>query len=71
MKLTFPQGALLRDPDGLFNAGLGGNAWRAIDLHEHDVFDPTACKAMVREAAALNGARGRCEAVVRNRARVS
>src|SRR5690349_17478843 len=34
VKLTFPHGAKLPDPDKLFNAGLGGNAWRAIDLFE-------------------------------------
>src|SRR5215472_11027860 len=30
VKLTFSHGAHLRDPDKLFNAGLGGNQWRAI-----------------------------------------
>ncbi len=58
VKLTFPQGALLADPDGLFNAGLAGKAWRAIDLHEQDTLDPTAFRALVRDAAALNGAPG-------------
>lgn len=56
VKLTFPRGALLADPDHLFNAGLAGKAWRAVDLHEQDTFDPTAFRALVREAAALNGA---------------
>ena len=56
VKLTFPQGARLTDPDRLFNAGLGGNAWRAIDLHEQDNLDMTAFQALVREAAALNSA---------------
>ena len=32
VKLTFSQGARLPDPDKLFNAGLKGNAWQAIDL---------------------------------------
>src|SRR5258708_22599660 len=36
VKLTFAHGASLPDPDKLFNAGLGGNAWRAIDLFERD-----------------------------------
>lgn len=58
VKLTFPKGAELSDPDGLFNAGLGGKAWRAIDLHEHDVLDQTSFVALVREAAALNAAPG-------------
>jgi hypothetical protein len=32
VKLAFSHGASLSDPDKLFNAGLKGNAWRAIDL---------------------------------------
>ncbi len=32
MKLTFPRGASLTDPAGLFNASLDGNARRAIAL---------------------------------------
>ena len=32
VKLTFAHGASLPDPDKLFNAGLGGNMWRAIDF---------------------------------------
>jgi hypothetical protein len=34
VKLTFPRGAHLDDPQEVFNAGLGGKAWRAIDLLE-------------------------------------
>ena len=34
VKLTFAYGAHLPDPDRLFNAGLEGNARRAIDLFE-------------------------------------
>lgn len=59
VKLTFPEGARLADPHRLFNAGLGGNAWRAIDLHEQDTLDATAFRALVLEAAALNSASGR------------
>ena len=59
VKLTFPQGARLADAGRLFNAGLGGNAWRAIDLHEQDRFDVAAFRALVQEAAALNAANRR------------
>lgn len=59
VKLTFPQGSRLADPGRLFNAGLGGNAWRAIDLHEQGRIDVTAFRTLVQEAAALNGAKGR------------
>jgi hypothetical protein len=33
VKPTFFHGASVADPDGLFNAGLNGRAWRAIDAH--------------------------------------
>ena len=32
VKLTFSNGAHLEDEHGLFNAGLGGKKWRAIDI---------------------------------------
>lgn len=54
VKLTFPKGASLKDPTGIFNASLEGNARRAIDIHEGDVVDEPAFTALVREAIALN-----------------
>jgi len=54
VKLTFPTGALLTDPSGLFNASLEGNARRAIDLHEGDTVDERALKALVRAAVKRN-----------------
>src|ERR1700731_1763635 len=33
VKLTFSKGASLKDPSGLFNSSLEGNARRAIDFH--------------------------------------
>ena len=50
VKLTFSHGAGLPDPDKLFNAGLGGNAWRAIDLFEGDKMNERALKTLVRAA---------------------
>src|ERR1700722_14443765 len=44
VKMTFPKGARLEDPAGLFNASLAGNAWRAIDIHEGDKIDDAALK---------------------------
>jgi len=55
VKLTFFKGASLQDPAGLFNASLDGNARRAIDIHEGEQVDASAFKALVRQAAALNG----------------
>jgi len=54
VKLTFFHGARLRDPKGLFNAGLGGGKWRAIDLREGDRIDTGALKALLREAVVFN-----------------
>src|SRR5262245_50422085 len=34
IKLTFAQGASLKDPARLFNSSLDGNVRRAIDIHE-------------------------------------
>ncbi|MEB2484464.1 DUF1801 domain-containing protein [Burkholderia multivorans] len=54
VKLTFMHGAQLPDPDRLFNAGLEGNARRAIDFVEGDRIDARALKALVRAAIDYN-----------------
>jgi len=54
VKLTFFKGAQLRDPSKIFNASREGNARRAIDLHEGDSVNPSAFKALIREAVAAN-----------------
>ncbi|MGC1413997.1 MAG: DUF1801 domain-containing protein [Candidatus Acidiferrum sp.] len=54
VKLTFSHGASLPDPDKLFNAGLRGNAWRAIDLFEGDKINMRALKNLVRAAIEYN-----------------
>src|SRR6202162_6136450 len=54
VKLTFAKGASLKDPSGLFNSSLEGNARRAIDLREGDEIDEDAFKTLIRAAAALN-----------------
>jgi hypothetical protein len=54
VKLTFPKGAQLEDPKGLFNAGLDSKSRRAIDLQEGDELDAAAFEALIREAVALN-----------------
>jgi len=54
VKLTFSHGASLPDPDKLFNAGLGGNMWRAIDLFEGDKINEGALKTLVRAAIEYN-----------------
>lgn len=54
VKMTFAKGASLKDPAGLFNSSLDGNARRAIDLREGEKIDARALKALIREAVALN-----------------
>jgi len=54
VKLTFANGAILPDPDKLFNAGLAGNRWRAIDLFEGDKINAPALKNLVRAAIDFN-----------------
>ena len=54
VKLTFAHGARLSDPSKLFNAGLEGNARRAIDFFENDTIDERALKHLVREAVDYN-----------------
>ena len=57
VKLTFSHGASLLDPDKLFNAGLEGKMWRAIDLFEGDRINVRALKALVRAAIDYNQAK--------------
>jgi hypothetical protein len=54
VKVTFSHGAMLPDPDKVFNAGLGGNAWRAIDVFEGDKINDRALKNLVRAAIDYN-----------------
>ena len=54
VKVTFFHGAQIPDPGNLFNAGLGGNKWRAIDIRKGDKIDEVALKALLLEAVAYN-----------------
>ena len=54
VKMTFAKGAALKDPSGLFNSSLAGNARRAIDIHEGEKVDEVALKDLIRAAVALN-----------------
>jgi hypothetical protein len=57
VKLTFSHGASLADPDKLFNAGLDGKVWRAIDFFEGDAIDEMALKGLIRAAIDYNQAK--------------
>ena len=54
VKLTFMYGAVLPDPEGLFNASLEGNVRRAIEVREGQTLDADAFKALVQAAVAHN-----------------
>jgi hypothetical protein len=56
VKMTFFHGASLPDPEKVFNAGLEGNKWRAIDFYEGDKINERALKNLIRSAIALNTA---------------
>lgn len=69
VKLTFAHGAHIPDPDKLFNAGLGGNEWRAIDLFEGDQIDQRALKNLVRSAIEYDHIKLKSKAPARARAK--
>ncbi len=54
VKMTFPKGASLDDPSGLFNSSLNAKVWRAIDFHEGDKINEKALKTLIRAAVTLN-----------------
>ena len=59
VKLNFFKGASLKDPKGLFNAGLDAKATRAIDFGQGDAMDAAALKDLVRAAVTLNASTGK------------
>src|SRR5271166_6381002 len=54
VKMTFANGAALKDPSGLFNSSLAGNTRRAIDFHEGEKINEKAFTTLVRAAVTLN-----------------
>src|SRR5436189_3656467 len=50
VRLTFPKGAQLKDPKGLFDTRLDSKTVRAIDFHEGAVADQLALKALIHDA---------------------
>lgn len=54
VKLTFPKGASLKDPSGLFNSSLEGNTRRAIDFHEAEKINEKALITLFQEAIQFN-----------------
>jgi len=62
VKVTFINGAKLVDVDGVFNAELGGNKWRAIKLFQGDKLNASGLGKLLLAAVALNGAKGKGKA---------
>src|SRR5664279_1825448 len=54
VKLTFSQGASLADPDKLFNNGLTGKQWRAIDIYKDDKINERSLKVLIHDAVGYN-----------------
>lgn len=54
MRLTFPTGAQLHDPNRLFNTRLDSKTVRAIDFYEGVIVDEGALKNLILEAVELN-----------------
>jgi len=54
VRLTFPKGAQMKDPNGLFNTRLNSKTVRAIDFYEGDIVDEAALKTLILEAVGLN-----------------
>jgi hypothetical protein len=54
VRLTFPQGAQMKDPKKLFNTRLDSKTVRAIDFNEGDTIDEAALKALILDAVRLN-----------------
>ncbi len=70
VKLTFAHGARLPDPDKLFNAGLEGSTWRAIDFFEGATINARALKTLVRAAVDYNQIKLKKKAPAGTRAKV-
>lgn len=54
VRLTFPKGALVKDPKQLFNTRLDSKSIRAIDFREGDPLPKAGLAALVREAVKAN-----------------
>lgn len=54
VRLTFSEGAMMKDPKKLFNTRLDSKTVRAVDFHQGDRLDEAALEALVLEAVRLN-----------------
>jgi hypothetical protein len=54
VRLTFPKGAQIKDPNKLFNARLNSGSVRAIDFCEGEEIPEAALRSLIIEAVDLN-----------------
>jgi hypothetical protein len=54
VKVTFPHGASLSDPDQVFNAELTGKQWRAIYIYKDDRINEGSLKILIHAALDYN-----------------
>ena len=58
LRLTFPNGAQIKDPTKLFNTRLDSKTVRAIDFYKDGTLDAAALKALILEVVELNRSKG-------------
>ncbi len=54
IRLTFPKGASLPDPQKLFNTRLDSKSVRAIDFHQNEAINTDGLKTLIIETVKLN-----------------
>lgn len=54
VRLTFPKGAKISDPDKMFNSRLDSKTVRAIDFFEGDKLSKTSLKQLIKHGIAIN-----------------
>ncbi|MCE9644408.1 MAG: DUF1801 domain-containing protein [Chloroflexi bacterium] len=54
VRLTFPQGAQIKDSKKIFNTRLDSKTVRAIDFHEDDIVNEAALKTLILDAVKVN-----------------
>lgn len=59
VRLTFPKGALVKDPKKMFNTRLDSKTVRAIDFHKDDSVDEVVLRSLILEAVRLNASKAR------------
>jgi hypothetical protein len=59
VRLTFPKGALMKDPKKLFNTRLDSKTVRAIDFYEDSTVNEGTFKSLILEAVKLNMSKAR------------